>query len=295
MIQPDTPSDDCLSSSNYQTLRTADIIASSISFLSSLLVLSTYFLFKELQKAVYLRYIGYLIISNAVYSLFHAISPLLVSSGNLCVIAAYLCLFANYWAFAWQVLLIWYVFRCITNNVQAAEQYEKHIFWGSLIISLILPILALLLQWLGDDDNIYCLFTNSPGDTNILPTVFMVYMPCAIGFVIMVVCFARAHDDVRDFFGEATARKMVLESAAFPAWNLITMVLFIVTDILQNVSGCRPFVFSIVAITLRHSQGLFAAIIYGFNKTVRDAIYKLKRESSNKMGVSLVTSNISSI
>jgi len=211
------------------------------------------------------------------------------SSENLCVIAAYLCLFADNWAFAWQVILIWYVFRYITtNNAQAAEKFEKHIFCGSLLISLILPIPALLLGWLGDDDQIYCLFQNYPGDSNTLHTVLMVYMPYAIGFVIMVVCFAKAHNDVKHFFGEAAARKMVLESAAFPAWNLITMMLFIVIDILQNVNGCRPFVFSIVTITLRHSQGLFGAIIYGFNKTVRDSIGKLRRKSSSKMRVSLV-------
>jgi len=212
----------------------------------------------------------------------------MVNSENWCVFIAYLCLFANNWAFAWQVLLIWYIYKCATNKVEDTVKYEKHIFWGSLLISLILPMPAWREGWLGDSDQIYCLFTNLPGDTSILPTVLLVYLPCAIGLVILIVSFARAHEEFRDFFGEATARKMVIESAAYPAWTLITVALFIVTDISQNVNGCKQFVFWLLAIILRHSQGLFAAIIYGFNKTVRKEIGKLRRNSSSKMGVSLV-------
>ena len=263
-----------------QFLEISSFITSSISCLSTILVLITYYLLPNLRQYWTMRFIGYLIIANFLYSISMLTSGILFLTQYADsilneIMGLYLIPTFSISSILWaSVFGLKLYFVVVQHRLHSKEDEIIAILTGFGLPNM-LTIIWVSLGWSQT-------YLDSEGNEDFIEyMVFYCYVPSAIILIISVLSYIRVIIASKMIFQEES-HLFLKQIAPYPIAIWIIVITLYLEFITAQDNSCTGMIVSLVSTNIRNMQGFIDAIIYGFNPIMRNEL-KIYVEKKNHL------------
>ena len=275
MLQICTSSDQTLE----QFLEISSFTTSSISCLSTLLVLITYYILPNLRQHWTMRFIGYLIIANFLYSLSMLTSGifLLNQYDNSIlneIVGIYLIPTFSISSILWASVFGLKLYFVVVQHRLHSKEDEIIALLTGFGLPNILTIIWMSFKWPQT-------YLDSEGNEDFIEyKVFYCYVPSAIILIISVLSYIRIIIASKMIFPEES-HLFLKQIAPYPIAIWIIVITLYMQFFTEEDNSCKGMIISLVSTNIRNMQGFIDAMIYGFNPIMRNELKKYFEKKNN--------------
>jgi len=178
--------------------------------------------------------------------------------------------------------------------------YSTHVKY--LLVGFGLPAIAsgigIYNGWFGSYWGIACTIKSVYASQLLTVSLYGIFLPTGLTFVVISGFYLKSLAYLRNFMNPSLARKICFETVFYPIVFLWVYLFYFVDNVLNNTEENVGNIFwlALVAMILRRLQGLFDAVIYGYNSQVRNEVarYLAKRRGS-KLAESVSMQSVDSV